>query len=212
MKKFFIILLLLFVVPAFPAGKKKTVQYDTITVSSVKKASSQKEKEVFSDKDFAYHEDAKESKNWLRAFIDWLMENLFGKMSVESSARAWQIIKWTFIGLFIAGVIFIILRSKFRGLFRGDSKKLSGASFTDLPEDIESVNIDKLIEEALQNGNYRLAVRWCFLKALQSLNENKLITWRPSKTNIDYGHELQNVNLRQNFDKLSYVFEHVWYG
>ncbi len=140
------------------------------------------------------------------------MENIFGKMSFESEELAWKIIKWTFIGLFIAGVIFIILKSKFRGLLRGDAKKLSGAAFTDLPEDIESVNLDKLIEEALANGNYRLAVRWCFIKALQTLNQNKKISWQPSKTNIDYEYELQNLNLRQNFNKLSYVFEYVWYG
>ncbi len=203
---------LFFSTQVFPADKKSSVQYDTSAISSVKKATAQKEKEIFADKDFKYHEDAKDQKNWLKAFIDWLMENIFGKMSFESGERAWQIIKWTFIGLFIAGVIFIILKSKFRGLLRGDAKKLSGAAFTDLPDDIESINLDKLIEEALANGNYRLAVRWCFIKALQSLNQNKKIAWQPSKTNIDYEYELQNLNLRENFNKLSYVFEYVWYG
>ena len=212
MRKYFSILFLFFALSFFSKEKKNIVQFDTTTISSVKKATVAKEKEVFADKDFKYHEEAKESKNWLRALVDWLMENIFGKMSFESGERAWQIIKWTLIGLFIAGVIFIILKSKFRGLLRGDSKKLSGAAFTDLPEDIESVNLDKLIEEAIQNGNYRLAVRWCFLKALQALNQNKKITWQPSKTNIDYEYELQNLTLRQNFNKLSYVFEYVWYG
>lgn len=205
--------MLMCVLPVFATGEKHIIILrDTIHISSVKKATEKKEKEIFADKDFQYHEDAKESKNWIRAFVEWLFNNIFGKMSVESSERVWKIVKWTFIGLFIAGVIFIILKSKFRGLFRGDSKKLAGASFTDLPEDIESVNLDKLISEALQNGNYRLAVRWCFLKTLQALNQNKQITWQSSKTNIDYEYELKNHNLRQNFNKLSYVFEHVWYG
>ncbi len=221
MKKYLVILLLFFASFVFPAEKKnvpsserskEVVLNDTSTISSVKKATAAKEKEIFADKDFQYHEDAKESKNWLRAFMDWLLEHIFGKMSFESGERAWKIIKWTFIGLFIAGVIFILLKSKFRGLLRGDSKKLSGAAFTDLPEDIESVNLDKLIEEALKNSNYRLAVRWCFIKSLQMLNQNKQITWQPSKTNIDYEYELQNLTLRQNFNKLSYVFEYVWYG
>ena len=212
MKKYFSILFLFFALAVFPSEKKNSVQYDTIAISSVKKATPQKEKEIFSDKDFQYHEEAKESKNWLHAFFEWLMRNLFGKVAIENMDLTWKIVKWTFIGLFVAGVIFILLKSKFRGLLRGDSKKLSGAAFTDLPEDIESVNLDKLIEEALQNGNYRLAVRWCFLKALQTLNQNKQITWQPSKTNIDYEYELQNLTLRQNFNKLSYVFEYVWYG
>jgi hypothetical protein len=211
-KKILAILLFVFSLPIFSVEKKNIVLYDTSTISSIKKSAATKEKEVFADKDFQYHEEAKESTNWLRAFFNWLIENIFGKMSFESGERVWKIVKWTFIGLFIGGVIFILFKSKFRGLFRGESKKLSGASFSDLPEDIESIDLDKLIEEALQNGNYRLAVRWCFLKALQSMNQNKQIAWQPSKTNIDYEAELKNLNLRQNFNKLSYVFEYVWYG
>lgn len=211
MKKYLSIFLLFFSFTLFAVDKKKPVIYDSSGVA-VKKATVSKEKEIFSDKDFRYHADAKESKNWLRAFWDWLMENIFGKMSFESGERAWLIVKWTLIGLFVAGVVFIILKSKFRGLLRGEAKNLSGATFTDLPEDIESINLDKLIDEALHKGNYRLAVRWCFLKSLQSLNNSKLITWQPSKTNVDYEYELKNASLRQHFNKLSYVFEYVWYG
>ncbi|MGZ3861984.1 MAG: hypothetical protein ACXVPN_06960 [Bacteroidia bacterium] len=211
MKYFFFILFLFLALPVFPK-EKKIVQYDTVGVSSVKKAGADKEKEIFADKDFQYHEEAKESQNWFRAFFEWLLNKVFGKMSVKGTETAWQIVKWSFIVLFVGGVIFIILKSKFRGLFRGDSKKLAGASFADLPEDIGSINLDKLIGEALQNGNYRLAVRWSFLKSLQMLDQAKKITWQPSKTNIDYELELQNLVLREHFNKLSYVFEHVWYG
>jgi hypothetical protein len=210
--KFLTILFLFCALLVFPADKKDSLMYDTTTISSFKRASDAKEKEVFADKDFQYHEDAKESKSWIRVFFDWLLEHIFGKMTAKGAETAWTVIKWVFIGAFIAGVIFLILRSKFRGLFKGDSKKLSGASFTDLPDDIESVNIDKLVEEALQNRNYRLAVRWCFLKALQKLNQSKQITWQPSKTNVDYEFELKNLDRRMSFNKLSYVFEHVWYG
>lgn len=194
-----------------PQIKQDQVKYDSSEVV-VHNATPAKEKEVFADKDFIYHADAKESKNWLEAFLDWLTRKIFGKISVENAEVTWQIVKWTLIGLFIAGIIIVIWKSKFRGLMRGDAKKLSGASFTDLPEDIESVNIDKLIEEALKNGNYRLAIRWCFLRSLQMLNHQKHIAWQPAKTNIDYQYELKNPNMREGFSKLSYVFEYVWYG
>lgn len=185
---------------------------DTNTVSIVKNAGSDKEKEVFSDPDFKYKADAKESKNWLQAFIDWLSEKIFGKISAENAELTWKIVKWVMIALFIAGIIFVLWKSNFRGLLRRDAKKLTGASFTDLPEDIESVNIDTLIEEAVKNGNYRLAIRWCFLRSLQLLNQQKLIVWQPAKTNIDYQNELQKMELRDDFGKLSYVFDYVWYG
>lgn len=182
------------------------------TKITVKNATPAKEKEIFADKDFIYKADAKESKNWLQAFLDWLSQKIFGKISSENAELTWQIVKWTLIGLFIAGIILVLYKSNFRGLLRKDAKKLSGASFTDLPDDIESVNIDQLIDEALKNSNYRLAIRWCFLRSLQLLNQHKQIAWQPAKTNIDYQYELKNPGLRESFSRLSYVFDYVWYG
>jgi len=211
-KQFCAILFLLFAFAGKAAEVKPPVLYDTAKTANVKNPTAEKEKEVFSDEDYIYHADAKQSKNWLKAFFEWLIDKIFGKISVENAELTWQIIKWVLIGLFIAGIIFVIWKSKFRGLLRGDAKKLAGASFADLPEDIESVNIDKHIDEALRNGNYRLAIRWCFLKSLQLLNNKKQIAWQPAKTNIDYQHELKNKDLREGFSKLSYIFEYVWYG
>ncbi len=220
MKKFFFIAFsFLFLIskaelaPYVPVQRevRSPLMHDTGKVE-VKYPSAAKEKEIFSDKDFIYQADAKESKNWLEAFLDWLTKKIFGKISSENAELTWQIVKWTLIGLFIAGIIIILYKSNFRGLLRKDAKKLSGASFTDLPEDIESVNIDNLIEEALKNGNYRLAIRWCFLKSLQLLNQQKQIAWQPAKTNIDYQYELKNPGLRESFSRLSYVFDYVWYG
>jgi len=210
-KKFFSILFIFICFSGF-SEEKDLVRYDTSTAGNVKNATPGKEKEIFADKDFQYKTDAKESKNWLKAFLDWLTEKIFGKVSAENAVLTWEIVKWVMIGLFIFGIIFVIWKSKFRGLLRGDAKKLSGAAFTDLPEDIESVDTDNLINEALNNGNYRLAIRWCFLKITATLKRQKQITWQPSKTNIDYQYELKNSNLRESFSKLSYVFEYVWYG
>lgn len=187
------------------------VRLDSAKITA-RNATPEKEREIFSDKDYVYHADAQESTNWLKAFWEWLTEQLFGKLSVENADLTWKIVKWTLIGLFIAGIIFILWRSNFRGLLRGKPKNLAGAAFTDLPEDIESVNIDNLISEALKNGNYRLAIRWSFLKSLQLLNQRKHIVWQPAKTNIDYQYELTQPALREDFRKLSYVFEYVWYG
>lgn len=192
--------------------KAPAVRYDSTAKAEVRNASAEKEKEIFSDKDFVYKADVKESKNWLKAFLEWLTEKLFGKLTAENANLTWQIVKWIMIGLFIAGIVLIIIRSNFRGLLRGAPKNLGGAAFTDIPEDIDSVNIDKLIDEALKNGNYRLAIRWCFLKSLQLLNARKQISWQPAKTNVDYQHELKNPGVRESFTQLSYVFEYVWYG
>jgi hypothetical protein len=214
LRKLFFITLLLACLGCCAQNVRPALRVDTGAVAAMA-ATAEKEKEVFSDKDFQYKTDASESKNWLEAFWDWflsLIEEFFGKLSPTNAQLAWQIFKWTLIGLFIAGIVFVLWKSNFHGLLRGKPKSLAGAAFSDLPEDLESVNIDKLINDALAAGNYRLAIRWCFLKSLQLLNHRKHIVWQPSKTNIDYQHELKSAGLREEFRKLSYVFEYVWYG
>jgi hypothetical protein len=206
-----LICLFCFSFTVFPAERKAAVVYDTSKVFSLKKIDQQKEKEIFSDKDFVYDKEAKVSKGWMEAFLDWLAR-LFGKPVSKNPELSYNILKYSFIGLFIAGVIFILWKSKFSALLKGNAKKLGGASFTDLPENIEGINIDKFIEEAMRSGNYRLAVRWCFLKSLQWLNKQHKITWQPAKTNIDYQQELTDKKLKEDFTALSKVFEYTWYG
>ena len=191
--------------------EKKVVVYDTSTVLVIKKTSAEKEKEIFSDKEFIYKKDVKESKSWWDSFLEWL-SRLLGKPISKNPTLSYNILKYTFITAFILGLIYILWKSKFIGLLKRDAKKLDGTSFTDLPENIEALDIDALIEEAIQKQNYRLAVRWCFLKSLQWLNKQNKIAWQPAKTNVDYQQELKDKTLKADFISLSYVFEYVWYG
>jgi len=185
--------------------------YDTSTSHVIKKASAEKEKEIFADKDFIYKKDVKESKSWWNTFLEWL-SRLLGKPISKNPTLSYNILKYTFITVFILGLIYILWKSKFIGLLKRDAKKLDDTSFTDLPENIEGLNIDALIEDAIKKQNYRLTVRWCFLKSLQWLNKQNKIVWQPAKTNVDYQQELKDKTLKADFTSLSYVFEYVWYG
>jgi len=209
--RYFLFIFLFYCSTAVFSVEKKVVIYDTSASYVIKKASEQKEKEIFADKDFIYQKEAKESKSWWDAFLEWL-SRLLGKSIEKTPNFSYNILKYTFITAFILGLIYILWKSKFIGLLTRDAKKLNGTAFTDLPENIEGINIDALIEEAIQKQNYRLAVRWCFLKSLQWLNKQNKIEWKPAKTNVDYQQELKDKPLKTEFTSLSYVFEYVWYG
>ena len=211
MRFFLFILLFCCSASVFSVEKKNTVAYDTSTSYTIKKASAQKEKEIFADKDFIYKKDVKESKSWWNTFLEWL-SRLLGKPISKNPTLSYNILKYTFITVFILGLIYILWKSKFIGLLKRDAKKLDDTSFTDLPENIEGLNIDALIEDAIKKQNYRLTVRWCFLKSLQWLNKQNKIVWQPAKTNVDYQQELKDKMLKADFTSLSYVFEYVWYG
>lgn len=71
---------------------------------------------------------------------------------------------------------------------------------------------DKLMEEAVNTGNFNIAVRILYLKLLKFLSTTKAIIWREDKTNSEYSLEIRDVDLRLNFRNLATTYEYVWYG
>ncbi len=77
---------------------------------------------------------------------------------------------------------------------------------------IKEANLDQLIQQAIRKQNYRLAVRYYYLKLLKYLIDNQLIEWHPDKTNRDYVMALKGSELQPLFNRLTYIYEYVWYG
>lgn len=93
---------------------------------------------------------------------------------------------------------------------KGD-KKVDSTSFEDI-ENIEDIDAEKGLKLALKDLDYRNAIRMKFIQCLQSLEQNKLIKWRPEKTNRDYVREISDKQLRDQFRDLAGYFEFSWYG
>jgi len=79
-------------------------------------------------------------------------------------------------------------------------------------EIIQNKDIKALINKALSDNNYRLAIRYHYLHILQRLEIKKHITWEIQKTNHDYEREISNGKLKSNFKDLTYLYDFVWYG
>lgn len=191
-------------------AQRDTVRYDS---SVVKQAIPDKisEQEVFSDPDLHYDTQGAKSTNWLGRFIEWLLQKLFGSADEGTTARLMHVLVWGFALTGIALVIWTLLRSEFTSMVKGTARG-SQFNFSDIEEDISGINFSERIRKAFEEGDYRLAIRWHYLKQLFLLNEKGLIAWRSNKTNIDYAAELSKTALQKPFNRLSYVYEYVWYG
>ena len=77
---------------------------------------------------------------------------------------------------------------------------------------IEEIDFTDLIQSNEREGNYRNAVRYQYLAMLKSLSAQNLIEWDFQKTNTDYYRELKNLDTKEHFKKVSYLYDHVWYG
>ncbi|MGB5944142.1 MAG: DUF4129 domain-containing protein [Leeuwenhoekiella sp.] len=79
-------------------------------------------------------------------------------------------------------------------------------------EIIENKDIQQLIDEALAQKNYRLAVRYSYLLILQKLSQKEIINWQVQKTNHDYVYEIKDDSLKTQFAKVTRIYDFIWYG
>ena len=91
-------------------------------------------------------------------------------------------------------------------------KKIDLMRDVDYIEDIEEVDTDDGYTTALREGDYRMAIRMHFLKALQILTRKNIINWQPEKTNRDYVKEIIDAPKKSAFRNIARIYENVWYG
>lgn len=79
-------------------------------------------------------------------------------------------------------------------------------------QDITAIDPQQMIDKALQNGDYRGAIRGLFLRNLQLMDQHHLIDWKPYKTNRDYLNELINADNYNSLIHMVNTYERIWYG
>lgn len=166
---------------------------------------------LFADPDLHYDTQAGQKKGYLDKLLEWISEKLFGNAGAGNVALARSILLWTFIVLAAITVIWLLWRSEWAGLVKEKPKSIT-FNFSDITEDLDTIDFEKKISNALLENDLRLAIRWQYLKLLNLLNKKELIRFAPYKTNIDYVNDLKNSKSRDAFIHLSKAYDYVWYG
>lgn len=115
--------------------------------------------------------------------------------------------------LIAALLIFILLKLFGKGLF--SNKKVDVVLKTTLQELDErpmETDLERFLREALENRDFRLAIRIYYLMLLKTLHDKNFIEWKKNKTNMDY---LAEVNKHPSYPRLSnntVMYEFIWYG
>lgn len=161
------------------------------------------------DKNFKY--DEPKSQDWWDAFWEWIRIQLSKLLGTRAFTFFQEYLGYIIILAALVIVILVLNKSKLSGLFyniKGD--KISG--FKEMKEDINEIDFDSLISEAVSKLNYRIAVRLYYLKTLKLLSDRKLIDWKINKTNRNYVNEIKEKDLKKPFEEITYLFEWIWYG
>ncbi len=145
----------------------------------------------------------------LRKFFNWL-NDVFG-FDINVDYLTLEYIVYAILGI---GALYLLIRfllqSPMRTVFKTESQTIDNFSYVE--EDIEHIDFDSLINKAVNSKNYRLAIRYLYLKALKALTNKNIIEWHYDKTNSDYLNEIKDEKTKIAFKRISYIYDHIWYG
>lgn len=189
----------------------------TVAVDSTKVAPkhfSENLSEKYSESDFEYDSMEGEAENFLGRAIQWFFKKIGEIFGIHLSPEMYQVVKFIIYGLLIVFAIYILVKllvgDNASSFFSRKSKMVAPLNIQE--EHIENIDLESYIKNALKEENYRLAIRYMYLKSLKLLSLNNIIDWHFEKTNSDYYREIENITLKENFKKISYLYDNIWYG
>ena len=196
---------------------KQEVRYDESSINPVE--FSQNDLEAYkNDKVFDYTE-AIPQDNWWSQFNNWLngLWNSFIQwiLNVKEAQGVLkfflQALPYLIMGGVLAFLIWLFIRIDMGGspLLGSSPNRVILNSEEQL---IQHEDLQALIEGAVKDNKYRLAIRYYYLFVLQNLSRKQRINWQVQKTNHDYVHEIQDAALREQFSKLTRIYDFIWYG
>ncbi|HZY82671.1 MAG TPA: DUF4129 domain-containing protein [Cyclobacteriaceae bacterium] len=121
-----------------------------------------------------------------------------------------KLISYIAVGIIFAFILYYLAKNV---SVKQKVKSIKPLDITAPVENIEEIDTDALLRDALAGGDLRLAVRVHYLLLLKKLNEVGLIIWKKDKTNRDYLTELYGrETVYDDIRKLTLTYELVWYG
>ncbi len=170
--------------------------------------------EVYTGDDYKYDIKDGESQNLLARFLRWLLNGISDTFGINLPPGTLKFLEYLIY--FLLGSLAIYLLVKFligENLSNVFSKQAASIIDINLSEaHIENVDLDALIKDALKQKDYRLAIRYQYLRALKTLSQQNIIEWHFEKTNLDYQKEIKTPGIQSLFKEVSYLYDYIWYG
>jgi len=218
-KIYFFFLFLALSTSVFAQTDSLRIKYDKSII--VQKKFDKENLETYkSNKEFNYSEEIiEEEPTFFERFYNWLIRQFLRLLEWLVGVKyASGILKNILVALpyiITAVVLFLIIKFFLKvnaNAIISNAKNKPIVTITEEEELIKNKDILKLVQKAIAQKNYRLAVRYSYLNVLKQLEEKEIISWEQQKTNKDYIQEISEKNIKNSFEKLTRLYDFVWYG
>jgi hypothetical protein len=133
-----------------------------------------------------------------------------GGVSKFIDIRSFQWLVFIIImGVLLYGIYHLAKENNFKWFIR--NKKLHNTGISEFKKE-EVIDFNAAIHAYQMEGNYRLAVRFMFLKLIQTIRESREITVRDSSTNSEIVLAFEGQPNANEFRYLATAYEYIYYG
>lgn len=165
--------------------------------------------EYHDDASFDYTSDYAKSGSLINLLLIYLLDKLASLFSATGLGGLWPYVWRILVVVVIVAVIFYILKYRYGSVLERRSQSFVPVGIQNLGN--EKIDYNKLIAESREAGDYKLAIRYLFLKCLNELHQSEQIKITSWKAPLDYVHELP-IAKQEPFTALVNLFEVTWYG
>jgi hypothetical protein len=125
-------------------------------------------------------------------------------------SKATEYILYAIISAIVLFALYQIIVVNRLFIYTGSRKKKNNKeeSLNNEPDEDIQTNLTKAIEQK----NYRFAVRLAYLLTLKQLSVGNQIKLQSMATNVDYLRQMKSSPRYQEFSQLTNMYEYVWYG
>lgn len=122
------------------------------------------------------------------------------------------------VAISIIVIVMVLVILKLLGIkiinkkIKRDDNVIYDYSLDDLEEKIHETDLERYLRLAIEQGDYRAAIRIYYLTIIKEMSLVNWISWKKDKTNHAYISELRNREEQKPFRELTRAFEAIWYG
>jgi len=137
---------------------------------TVRNPSADKLADFRTDRDYQYDYDTRPPENPLAKFWAWIQQKISEFFRSKAYQNFWQYA----ILVAIAGVvIWLLIKAEVLAFMFPKRASNMPLDYENITENIHEINFDASIEEAIQQHNYRQAIRLAYLQTLKQLTDKK---------------------------------------
>ena len=162
--------------------------------------------------EYSYARSIKYETNIFKRAWNSFIARLRQALGISSAAGINDLLFYIIIVLAMAGLIFHLMRSQGSGIWHRKSYNANDTDVLVLEDPSSISDIELKLKEAVDQKNYRMAVRYHFARTIMALDRRELIQWRPALTNYEMLKMVQSHEVRGKLKDLISIFEHTWYG